>query len=154
MVIKMKVVIGTDHNGTNIKKEIIRFLNNRNIEVVDVSEHNSAVDDYPLYAFAAAKKVVDKECEFGILLCGTGIGMSIAANKVKGIRCAHVTNVNEASLARKHNNANVMAIGKNNRVNDILKMVDIFITTQFSKEERHRRRVDIINKYENGEYNV
>ena len=59
MVIKMKVVIGTDHNGTNIKKEIIRFLNNRNIEVVDVSEHNSAIDDYPLYAFAAAKKVLD-----------------------------------------------------------------------------------------------
>ena len=73
MVIKMKVVIGTDHNGTNIKKEIIRFLNNRNIEVVDVSEHNSAIDDYPLYAFAAAKKVVDKECEYGILLCGTYI---------------------------------------------------------------------------------
>ena len=64
MVIKMKVVIGTDHNGTNIKKEIIRFLNNRNIEVVDVSEHNSAIDDYPLYAFDVAKKVVDKEADF------------------------------------------------------------------------------------------
>ena len=149
MVIKMRVVIGTDHNGTNIKKEIIRFLNNRNIEVVDVSEHNSAIDDYPLYAFAAAKKVVDKECEYGILLCGTGIGMSIAANKVKGIRCAHVTSKNDAILARQHNNANMIALGVNsNKVNDLIKMIDLFLTTDFKNEERHVRRNNQIHDYE------
>lgn len=150
----MKIAIGTDHNGVEVKREILSFLKSSGYEVVDVSPTNSAVDDYPNIAFDLCKVLNDNEADFGILVCGTGIGMSIAANKVKGIRCAHVTNVNEASLARKHNNANVMAIGKNNRVNDILKMVDIFITTQFSKEDRHRRRVDIINKYENGEYNV
>lgn len=150
----MKIAIGTDHNGVEVKREILSFLKSSGYEVVDVSPTNSAVDDYPNIAFDLCKVLNDNEVDLGILVCGTGIGMSIAANKVKGIRCAHVTNVNEASLARKHNNANVMAIGKNNRVNDILKMVDIFITTQFSKEERHRRRVDIINKYENGEYNV
>lgn len=150
----MKITIGTDHNGVEVKREIVSFLKSSGYEVVDVSPTNSAVDDYPNIAFDLCNALNENEAELGILVCGTGIGMSIAANKVKGIRCAHVTNVNEASLARKHNNANVMAIGKNNRVNDILKMVDIFITTQFSKEERHRRRVDIINKYENGEYNV
>lgn len=150
----MKIAIGTDHNGVEVKREIVSFLKSSGYEVVDVSPTNSAVDDYPNIAFDLCNALNENEAELGILVCGTGIGMSIAANKVKGIRCAHVTNVNEASLARKHNNANVMAIGKNNRVNDILKMVDIFITTQFSKEERHRRRVDIINKYENGEYNV
>lgn len=150
----MKIAIGTDHNGVEVKREILSFLKSSGYEVVDVSPTNSAVDDYPNIAFDLCKVLNDNDADLGILVCGTGIGMSIAANKVKGIRCAHVTNVNEASLARKHNNANVMAIGKNNRVNDILKMVDIFITTQFSKEERHRRRVDIINKYENGEYNV
>ena len=150
----MKIAIGTDHNGVEVKREILSFLKSSGYDVVDVSPTNSAVDDYPNIAFDLCKVLNDNEDDLGILVCGTGIGMSIAANKAKGIRCAHVTNVNEASLARKHNNANVMAIGKNNRVNDILKMVDIFITTQFSKEERHRRRVDIINKYENGEYNV
>ena len=150
----MKIAIGTDHNGVEVKREILSFLKSSGYDVVDVSPTNSAVDDYPNIAFDLCKVLNDNEADLGILVCGTGIGMSIAANKAKGIRCAHVTNVNEASLARKHNNANVMAIGKNNRVNDILKMVDIFITTQFSKEERHRSRVDIINKYENGEYNV
>ena len=125
MVIKMKVVIGTDHNGTNIKKEIIRFLNNRNIEVVD------------------------KDCESGILLCGTGIGMSIAANKVKGIRCAHVTSKNDAILARQHNNANMIALGVNsNKVNDLIKMIDLFLTTDFKNEERHVRRNNQIHDYE------
>ena len=148
----MRIIIGCDHRGVELKNQIIANLKNDGFEVVESSVKNNENDDYPDFAFDVANKV--KNDDLGILICGNGIGISIAANKVKGIRCAHVTNVNEASLARKHNNANVMAIGKNNRVNDILKMVDIFITTQFSKEERHRRRVDIINKYENGEYNV
>ena len=145
----MKVAIATDHNGTNIKKEIIRFLNNRNIETLDLSKHNSAIDDYPLYAFDVAKKVVDKEADFGILLCGTGIGMSIAANKVKGIRCAHVTSTSEATLARAHNNANIIALGvNNNKVNDLIKMIDLFLSTDFRNEERHIRRNNQIMEYE------
>ena len=152
MVIKMKVVIGTDHNGTNIKKEIIRFLNNRNIEVVDVSEHNSAIDDYPLYAFAAAKKVVDKECEYGILLCGTGIGMSIAANKHKGIRAGLCGDTESAKLTRLHNNANILCMGGRvvgaGLANE---MVDVFLNTEF-EGGRHQRRVDQITAIENGTF--
>ena len=141
MVIKMKVVIGTDHNGTNIKKEIIRFLNNRNIEVVDVSDHNSAIDDYPLYAFAAAKKVVDKECEYGILLCGTGIGMSIAANRNPKIRAALCESTQFASLARRHNDANVLVLpGRFMTKRKAISIVKEFLTTKF-EGGRHLKRV-------------
>ena len=145
----MKIAIGTDHNGTEMKKEIKTFLRNRGIEVIDVSEHNSALDDYPEYAFEVGKKVVSNEADLGILICGTGIGMSIAANKVKGVRCAHVTSTSEAILARQHNNANIMAIGaNNNKINDVIKMVDLFINTEFKKEERHVRRNKQILEYE------
>lgn len=145
----MKVAIATDHNGVNIKKEIIKFLQNQNIEVIDLSMHNSALDDYPEYAFEVGKTVSNKEADFGILLCGTGIGMSIAANKVKGIRCAHVTNSSEAMLARNHNNANIIALGvNNNKVNDLIKWIDLFLTTNFKNEERHIRRNNQIKEYE------
>lgn len=145
----MKVAIATDHNGVNIKKEIIKYLNNQNIETIDLSEQNSAVDDYPLYAFEVGKAVSSKKADYGILLCGTGIGMSIAANKVKGIRCAHVTSNTEAMLARAHNNANIIALGANNhKVNDLIKWIDLFLTTDFKNEERHIRRNKQIMEYE------
>lgn len=144
----MKIAIGTDHNGTEIKKEIKTFLKNRGYEVIDVSQHNSAFDDYPEYAFKVGELVSNKEADLGILLCGTGIGMSIAANKVKGVRCAHITNTSEAILAKQHNNANIIAMGANNKVNDIIKMVDLFINTEFKREERHVRRNNEIMEYE------
>ena len=146
----MKIAIGTDHNGTEIKKEIKAYLKNKGYEVIDVSEHNSAFDDYPEYAFKVGELVASKEATCGILICGTGIGMSIAANKVKGIRCAHVTNTSEAILSRQHNNANIIALGANgNKVNDLIKMIDLFINTDFKAEERHVRRNGQILEYEN-----
>ena len=149
----MKVAIATDHNGSELKREIIRFLANRDIETMDLSTSNSPVDDYPDYAFTLGKAVANKEADLGILLCGTGIGMSIAANKVKGIRCAHVTSTNDAFLAREHNNANVIALGSKYPLNELLKIVDIFVHTEFKKEDRHLRRINKIYSYENGEYN-
>ena len=146
----MKIAIATDHNGVDVKKEIKAYLKNQGIEVIDFSQHNSAVDDYPMYAFEVGEYIAGGNADFGILLCGTGIGMSIAANKVKGIRCAHVSNTSEALLARNHNNANIIALGiNNNKVNDILKMIDLFINTDFKKEERHIRRNNQISEYEN-----
>jgi RpiB/LacA/LacB family sugar-phosphate isomerase len=149
----MKIAIATDHNGSELKKEIIKFLKNRNVDIVDLSPSNSPVDDYPDYAFTLCKSIVKKEEDLGILMCGTGIGMSIAANKVKGIRCAHVTNTNDAFLARQHNNANVLAVGSKLPLNEILKIIDIFVNTGFSNEDRHVRRIKKIMAYENGEYN-
>lgn len=151
----MKIAIATDHNGVNIKKEIIKFLKNKGYEVNDLSQHNSAIDDYPDYAFSVGKEVSSKNADMGILLCGTGIGMSIAANKVKGVRCAHISSTQEAILAKEHNNANVIAMGTNsNKINDMLKMIDLFINTDFKGEDRHARRVNKIIKYEAGEYNA
>lgn len=145
----MKVAIATDHNGETIKKEIIKYLNNQNIEIIDLSKHNTPLDDYPKYAFEVGKIVSNKEADYGILLCGTGIGMSIAANKVKGIRCAHVTSTSEAMLSRNHNNANIIALGvNNNAVNDLIKWIDLFINTKFKNEERHIRRNNQIMEYE------
>ena len=112
------------------------------------------MDDYTDYAFLVGSAVSKKDVDLGILLCGTGIGMSIAANKVKGIRCAHVSNVNEASLSKEHNDANIIALSTKNNINELIKIIDVFINTDFKNEERHLRRINKITKIEDGEYNV
>ena len=143
----MKIVIATDHNGVNEKKQIIESLKD-NYEIIDMSINNTPTDDYPDFAFKVAEYVRDNENSLGILLCGTGIGMSIAANKVEGIRCAHVSNNDEARLAKEHNNANVIAMSYKNPVEDIINYANIFITTKFLNEERHARRNNMILDYE------
>lgn len=150
----MKIAIATDHNGELIKKEIIKYLESKNYQVFDLSPSNSPVDDYTDYAFLVGSAVSKKDVDLGILLCGTGIGMSIAANKVKGIRCAHVSNVNEASLSKVHNDANIIALSTKNNINELIKIIDVFINTDFKNEERHLRRINKITKIEDGEYNV
>lgn len=147
----MKVAIGTDHNGPALKEEIINKLSDI-AEFIDCSPVNDPLDDYPDFAYKVSEMVASKKADLGILICGTGIGMSIAANKVKGIRCAHVTNALEAKLSKMHNNANVMAFGAKNP--DAIEMVKTFLETSFSNEERHVRRCEEIIKIENGEYNV
>lgn len=143
----MKIVIATDHNGVKEKEIIINNLKEK-YEIIDLSPENTPTDDYPTYAFNVAEYVKNNEGSLGILLCGTGIGMSIAANKVKGIRCAHVSNINEAKLARFHNNANVLAMSYKNDINDLLECINMFIITDFAKEERHVRRISMISEYE------
>lgn len=150
----MKIAIGTDHNGETIKNEIIAYLENRGHTVSNLSPSNTPLDDYTDYALAVSKAVVNKEVDYGVLLCGTGIGMSIAANKVKGIRAAHVSNVNEAALSKEHNNANIITLSTKNNINDTIKMIDVFINTEFKNEERHVRRLNKISNYENGTYDV
>ena len=151
----MKIVIGSDHNGSKIKSEIIEYLKNKGNEVIDVSVSSASGDDYPIYAFNAGEIVANNVCDIGILLCGTGIGMSIAENKVKGIRAAHISSADEARLAKEHNNANIITFSANsNSLEEILRYIDIFIVTEFLNEERHVRRNELISKYENGELNV
>lgn len=144
----MKIAIATDHNGVNEKQEIIKYLEEKGIEILDLSTDNTPTDDYPDFAFRVAKSVINNECNFGILLCGTGIGMSIAANKVKGIRCAHVSNVEEAYHTRVDNDANMIALSYKNDLFNILEMIDKFINTPFSNEERHIRRINKIKEFE------
>lgn len=143
----MKIVIATDHNGVKEKETIINNLKD-NYEIIDMSPNNTPTDDYPIYAINVAKYVSENEFTLGILLCGTGIGMSIAANKVKGIRCAHVSNIQESKLSRLHNNANIIAMSYKNDINLILECINNFITTQFAYDERHIRRINQITNYE------
>lgn len=144
----MKVSIATDHNGVVEKLELINYLKELEIEVIDCSTNNTPTDDYPDFAIIVANNVVNGTSDLGILLCGTGIGMSIAANKVKGIRCAKVSSVDEARLCREHNNANIMALSYKENMDVLKDMIKTFVNTPFSNEERHARRVEKINALE------
>ncbi len=144
----MKLAIATDHNGVNEKKEIISFLVNQGFEVLDLSQDNTSIDDYPDFAKRVCEAVLSNQADLGILMCGTGIGMSIAANKFKGIRCAKVSNESEAILARQHNNANIIALSYKENINNLKIMIEKFVKTDFSNEERHVRRIEKIGMLE------
>lgn len=142
----MKIGIANDHRGVNLKKKIMNYLHEKNISCVDYGTDTEDSCDYVDYAVKLSDAVKDREVDLGILICGTGIGMSIAANKVDGIRCARVVNSDEARLSREHNMANMMAIGENTK--NVFDVVDAFINTKESTEERHLRRVNKIMNIE------
>ena len=139
------ILIGNDHAGYDVKKEIIEFLKEKNYDVKDYGCDNTDSVDFPDYAFKVCESLTENDK--AILICTTGIGMSIAANKVKGIRCAKVDNVDEARLTRMHNDSNVLAISALKDINEIKKIVLTFLETPFSNEERHIRRISKINEY-------
>lgn len=145
----MKIAIGSDHGGFALKRELIPFIEKLGYEVDDLGCENESSCDYPDYGAAVAKKVANGEYERGILICGTGIGISITANKVRGIRCALCTDATMARLTREHNDANILAMG--GRIVGLELAKDItatFLSTAFSGEERHQKRIDKITKYE------
>jgi len=141
----MKIALGSDHGGYELKEKIKQYLVKREgIELIDFGTNSVESVDYPKYGHAVAKSVVDKEVDFGILVCGTGIGISIAANKIKGIRAANCTNTTMARLSRQHNDANILALGAR-IVGDViaLDIVDEFLSASF-EGGRHQKRVDQI----------
>lgn len=140
----MKIAIGCDHGGYLLKETIKKFLMDNNYEVLDLGTNSLDSVDYPKYGRAVAKSIVDKEADFGILICGTGIGISIAANKIHGIRAALCLNESMARLSREHNDANILALGAR-IVGDVLALdiVKTFLNTEF-ENGRHKRRVDDI----------
>lgn len=144
----MTIAIASDHRGIEYKKEIMKYLESKNHIVIDCSPENTPTDDYPDFAFKLCDKIVKKEAEIGVLVCRTGIGMSIAANKVKGIRCAKVNSIEDAILSRNDNGANVMTFNYTEDINNIKNYIDAFIDAEVINDERHRRRVDKITKYE------
>ena len=146
----MKIFIATDHRGINRQNEIIDYLKEKKIEVVECKIPHSDTDDYVDFALDVANNVSKDNNSFGILICGTGIGMSIAANKVLNIRASRCVSEEDAYLTRTDNNANVLCIGHNLSLDVTKKIIDKFINTPFSKEERHIRRVNKITQYENG----
>lgn len=145
----MKVALGCDHGGINLKPVLIDYLEKKGIEYKDFGTYDKVSTDYNEYAEAVANAVKDGEFDKGILICGTGIGMSLVANKIKGIRCAHCHDVFSAKMTRLHNDANMLAMGE--RVVGpglMVEIVDAFLTTDFSGDERHARRVEKIKALE------
>ena len=146
----MKIVIGCDHAGYNIKNAVKKHVEEKGYEVIDVGTHSTDSCHYPVYASAACEKILSGECALGILICGTGIGMSIAANKHKGIRAACCSDVFSARLTREHNDANMLCFGE--RVIGIgtaLDLVDAFLDATYLNNGNHVTRVAMLSDIEN-----
>ena len=141
----MKIAIGCDHGGYLLKQDVLIWLEENDIDVEDFGCYSRESVDYPAYGEKVGRAVASGEADFGIVICTTGIGISIAANKVKGIRCAHCTDVLSAEMTRRHNNANVLAMGAGlTGTNVALRMVEVFLNTEF-EGGRHQRRVDLLD---------
>ena len=141
--IQMKIAIACDHGAFDLKQKVAAHLGAKGYEVVDFGTHSKDSCDYPDFAGPAAQAVASGACEKGILLCTTGIGVSITANKVKGIRCALLSDLLSAELTRLHNDTNMMAVGAGVVGENLaLAIVDKWLTTPFSREARHQRRID------------
>lgn len=141
------IALGSDQAGYELKQVIMKHLENRGLEYKDYGSYDAEPVDYPLYGKKVAHAIVDGECDKGILICGTGIGISIAANKVKGIRAAVCSDCFSAEATRLHNDANILAFGARVIGPGLAeKIVDTFLDTEFSGVERHKRRVDMIEE--------
>lgn len=144
----MRVAIGSDHAGYELKDAIVKILKNNNYEVVDFGTCDSKSVDYPDYGLKVAEAVKEGDCEKGIIICGTGIGISVSANKVPGVRAALCTNSLMARLSREHNNANVLALGARIVGFDLaIDIVETWLKTEFLGD-RHQKRVDKIEAIE------
>ena len=138
----MKIALGCDHGGYDLKQHIIRVLERLGHEAVDFGCLSKESCDYPDFGAAAARAVAEGSCDRGIVICTTGIGISIAANKIRGVRCAHCADCLQAEMTRRHNDANMMAIGAGfTGPNMAVRMVEVFLSTEF-EGGRHARRVD------------
>lgn len=141
----MKIAIASDHGGFELKEKVKEYLLKRNIEVMDLGTNSEESVDYPVYGKACGKAVASGEADRGIVCCGTGIGISIAANKVKGVRCALCTDEHMAEMTRKHNDANMIAMGgRTTDVETALKITQVWLDTEF-EGGRHQRRVDMLD---------
>lgn len=147
----MKIAIGNDHVAVELKNHIKGYLEDKGHEVINFGTDSSERTDYPIYGKKVADSVANGECEFGVLICGTGVGISVAANKVKGIRAVVCSEPYSAKLARQHNNANIVAFGARVIGQATAEMiVDEFFQAEY-EGERHQKRIDMITAIENGE---
>ena len=144
----LKIAIGSDHGGLEYKNAIKDHLENKGYKVVDVGTYTKDSCHYPLFGAEVARKVASKECDYGVVVCTSGEGISMAANKIKGVRCGIAYNDDVARLMRQHNNANVISFGQAfMNLEDVLRRVGIFLNTPF-EGGRHQIRVDLINDLE------
>ncbi|MDE5747355.1 MAG: ribose 5-phosphate isomerase B [Acetatifactor sp.] len=140
------IAIGSDHGGYDLKQRVIQYLEEKQLPYQDMGCDSKASVDYPVYGKAVAQAVSEGSCEKGIVICTTGIGISIAANKVPGVRCALCSDTLSAKMTRLHNDANVLALGGGMLGDNLaLDIVETFLNTPFSEEEKHKRRVAMLN---------
>ena len=146
------IALANDHSALEMKKEIIALLDEMHLEYKDFGTYTDESCHYPIFAARAARAVASGECDRGILLCGTGIGIALAANKIKGIRCATCSEPYSAELTRRHNDANMLAMGARVIGPELAKMITrIFLTTEFEGGGRHTQRVNMLSALERGE---
>ncbi len=144
----MKIGIANDHGGYVLKKELVNKLEEKGYTVIDYGSISEERVDYPKYAFKLCHAVISNKIDLGVAICKTGIGMSIACNKVKGIRCAKIDNKIDAEFSKRHNNANVLAVSAHKSVDEIVEFIEIFTSNTFEKG-RHEDRLNMIMEYEN-----
>lgn len=144
----MKIGIANDHRGLNLKNYLKEELTKLGYEVINYGTDTEDSVDYPDYAFKLGESVSNHEVDYGVAICGSGIGISIACNKVKGVRCAKVSNKEEAQVTRNDNNSNIVAFGEKTTIDNALEIIEAFINTPFSDLEKHHRRVEKIIAYE------
>ncbi len=144
----MKIAIASDHRGYSLKEYLIKELS-LNYEVLDLGTNSEESVDFPIYGIKLGESIKNKEADLGIAICGTGIGISIAANKVKNIMCAKISNEKEALLAKEHNNANVIALSGDTNPQEALNMITVFLNAKPNSEEKYQRRINQIKEYEN-----
>ena len=144
----MKIGIASDHRGFKLKEQIKDHFTNTDIEMIDYGTNSEESTDYPDYAFKVSEAVRDKKVDFGVAICGSGIGISIACNKVKGIRCAKVDSIDDVIATRKDNDANIIAFSEKIPIEKAIEFVKTFIHTPCSQEEKHVRRRNKIKNYE------
>ena len=142
----MKIGIISDHRGYDLKKKLIKEM--KDIDFIDLGTNSKESVDYPDYAFKLGENIKNKKIDLGIAICSSGIGMSIALNKVKGIRCARVTSIKDVKVTKNDNNSNVIAFSSNINISKVKRMIEEFINTPFSGEERHQKRINKIMEYE------
>ena len=142
----------SDHRGFKLKGELIKYFKDNGYKVIDYGTNSEDSCDYPDYAIKLGNGILSNEVDFGIGICGSGIGISIALNKMKGIYCAKVSNPDEAMHTRLDNNTNVIAIGEKMNLNDAILSIETFITTEYSYLEKHERRNKKVRQIEKGEY--
>ena len=143
----MIIGIASDHRGYEIKEQLKKELDNYTI--IDYGTYSEELTDYPKYAFDLSNAVINKEVDLGIALCGTGIGISIACNKVKGIRCAKIDSLSDAKSAKEHNNANIIAFGAvSHNAQEIKEMINEFINSTFNSNPRYNMRIEQVEKFE------
>ena len=146
----MRLGFASDHRGYKLKNELLKFFEGE-YGLLDVGTYSEESCDYPDYAKALCKKVLDKEVDFGVAICGSGIGISIACNKVKGIRCAKVDSVEDAVATRNDNDANIVAFGEKMEFAKAVEIIETFVNTPFSDLEKHNRRINKIKEIEDAQ---